>query len=74
MAVRKSRQQMIDDQMCKPGYTWNETLGRCLGGGYIKAEKGKSGETPNGAVRQEIIKRVNSDAQAIKQPQTLPME
>jgi hypothetical protein len=54
MAVRKSRQQMIDEKMCKPGYTWNETLGRCLGGGYIKPEKGKSGETPDGAVRQEI--------------------
>ena len=28
-----NRQAMIDKIMCKPGYTWNETLGRCLGAG-----------------------------------------
>jgi len=25
-----SRQAAIDKAMCKPGYTWNETLQRCL--------------------------------------------
>lgn len=28
--LKKSRQEMIDKAMCKPGYTWNETLKRCL--------------------------------------------
>ena len=26
-----SRQEKIDRMMCKPGYTWNETLQKCLG-------------------------------------------
>ena len=29
----RSRQEMIDRTMCKPGYTWNETLGKCLAAG-----------------------------------------
>lgn len=29
-ALKKSRQEMIDKAMCKPGYTWNETLQKCL--------------------------------------------
>ena len=29
----KSVQQMLDEQMCKPGYTWNHTLKRCLAAG-----------------------------------------
>lgn len=35
---KRSRQEMIDRTMCKPGYVWNETLGKCLaagGGGNI---------------------------------------
>lgn len=28
--LKRSRQEMIDKAMCKPGYTWNETLKRCL--------------------------------------------
>ena len=28
--LKKSRQEMIDKAMCKPGYTWNETLQKCL--------------------------------------------
>ena len=35
---KRSRQEMIDRTMCKPGYTWNETLGKCLaagGGGNV---------------------------------------
>ena len=72
MAIRTRRQQMIDEKMCKPGYTWNETLGRCLGGGYSKADE--PGETPDGAVRQEMTKRMNGDAQAVEQPATLPIK
>ena len=26
----KSRQQLIDEKMCRPGYTWNDTLQKCL--------------------------------------------
>ena len=31
-----SRQEAIDRIMCKPGYTWNETLGKCLMGGFVR--------------------------------------
>ena len=75
MAIRKSRQQLIDEKMCKPGYTWNETLGRCLGaGGGYREKPDEPGETPDGAVRQEITKRMNGDAQAVEQPATLPIQ
>ena len=36
----RSRQDMIDKVMCKPGYTWNETVGKCLG------PAGGSGDMP----------------------------
>ena len=26
-------QELLDKQMCKPGYTWNDTLKRCLAAG-----------------------------------------
>lgn len=37
--MKRSRQEKIDKIMCKPGYTWNETVKRCLGpaGGGQKA-------------------------------------
>jgi hypothetical protein len=31
--MKKSVQELIDDQMCRPGYRWNDTLKRCLGMG-----------------------------------------
>ena len=31
--MNKSVQQLIDEQMCRPGYVWNDTLKRCLGSG-----------------------------------------
>ncbi len=37
-----SRQAKIDKIMCKPGYTWNETLERCLpayGGSFEEPDK-----------------------------------
>jgi len=33
--ANRSRQEMIDRTMCKPGYRWNETLGKCLAAGVI---------------------------------------
>ena len=61
-----SVQEQIDRKMCKPGYTWNDTLGKCLGAG------GGSGEgmpndpalqpkpTPNDAIAMEIASRENT--------------
>ena len=57
--------------MCKPGYTWNETLGKCLMGGFVgeidtpdKTETPKPGKpeqpampSPNDAVKQEKAMR-----------------
>lgn len=31
--MNKSVQQLIDEQMCRPGYVWNDTLKRCLSAG-----------------------------------------
>ncbi len=65
MRYDMSRQEQIDRQMCKPGYTWNETLGKCLGaaGGLTitRADAPKQpGETANGAIKQEATKRAQS--------------
>jgi len=52
--------------MCKPGYTWNQTLGKCLGYGGGVIDKGGSpepeepGETPTGAIKQEKAKRAKA--------------
>lgn len=29
--LKKSRQQMLDEAMCKPGWTYNEVLDKCIG-------------------------------------------
>ena len=29
-AIKRSRQERIDKAMCRPGYSWNETLQKCL--------------------------------------------
>ena len=58
-----SRQEKLDRAMCRPGYRWNETLGRCIGGyagGEIKkgpAKPEQPAETANGAIKQESVKR-----------------
>ena len=60
-----SRQEQIDKMMCKPGYTWNETLGRCLGGYAAPAADPDMGTpkppakkpTPDDAIQQEIASR-----------------
>ena len=51
--------------MCRPGYRWNETLGRCLGGGYGPPKENPEMSTPNppaqptpdDAIQQEIASR-----------------
>ena len=57
-----SRQEQIDRMMCKPGYTWNETLQKCLGyGGGIKKDPAvppkQEMPTPDQAVAEEIASR-----------------
>ena len=60
-----SVQEQIDRKMCKPGYTWNETLGQCLGYGGgpdqpTLPEPDEPGETPTGAIKQEVAKRAKA--------------
>ncbi len=55
-----SRQEKMDRTMCRPGYRWNETIGRCLP--PPGAAESEPGETPDGAVAQEKVKRVNGAA------------
>ena len=70
---KRSRQEMINKVMCKPGYTWNETVGKCLGpaggGGDIPmTENPGAPQSPpsNGAQpanpQQAIAKEVSSRA------------
>ena len=62
MGIQKSRQQQIDEAMCRPGYRWNETLGRCVGGAYIPADGGDKPKeppkpSPDDAIQQEMAVR-----------------
>ena len=56
-----SRQEQIDRAMCKPGYTGNETVGRCWGGGAVLPEDGEMPAppmpTPDDAIKGEIASR-----------------
>lgn len=56
-----SRQAKIDKVMCKPGYTWNETLKKCLAAvAPVMPEKPKDKPaTPpvDAAIKQEKAKR-----------------
>ena len=61
-----SRQAAIDKAMCKPGYTWNETLQRCIGA-YAPPKDGDKGNTPkpthptpDDAISYEIASRENT--------------
>jgi len=66
---KRSRQEMINKVMCKPGYTWNETVGRCLGpagggDGPMPENPGappSGGESPAGP-QQAIAKEVSTRA------------
>ena len=59
MRYDMSRQEAIDRMMCKPGYTWNETLQKCLGpAGRPKADvPAEPLPTPDEAVAEEIASR-----------------
>ena len=57
-----SVQEQIDRKMCKPGYTWNETLQRCLGaggGGNVNPASPQK-PTPNDAIAMEKASRENT--------------
>jgi hypothetical protein len=57
-----SRQEQIDKVMCRPGYRWNETLGRCVGGSAMPDSKTNSPSlpTPDTAIQDEIASRQNT--------------
>ena len=62
MRVDLSRQAQIDRQMCRPGYRWNPTLGRCVGAyaigdGGEKAPNKPQKPTPDDAIAQESAAR-----------------
>ncbi len=66
---KRSRQEMINKVMCKPGYTWNETVGRCLGpagssDGPMPENPGAppSGGKPPADPQQAIANEVSSRA------------
>ena len=65
MRYDMNRQAQIDKMMCKPGYTWNETLGRCLGygggGNDAPVIPEKPAETSTGAIKQEKSKRAKGN-------------
>ena len=58
-----SRQEQIDRMMCKPGYTWNETLQKCWGAVGPKPlpndgmPEPPPMPTPDQAVQEEIASR-----------------
>jgi hypothetical protein len=66
-AEKRSRQEMIDKTMCKPGYTWNETLGKCLAagsGGNVDLSEfmspvgnSQQSSSPEQAIAQEVSAR-----------------
>ena len=60
-----SVQEQIDRKMCKPGYTWNETLQRCLSMGAGTGElpndpASQQKPTPNDAIASEKAIRKNT--------------
>ena len=59
MRYDMSVQEQVDRKMCKPGYTWNETLQKCLGagGGMPNDAASPQKPTPNDAIAMEIASR-----------------
>ena len=61
MMLEMSRQEQIDRMMCKPGYTWNETLQKCIGAYAPPKENPDTPPapppTPDEAIQQEIASR-----------------
>ncbi len=77
MRYDMSRQAKIDKMMCKPGYTWNETLQRCLGaygggGNDAPTIPETPAETPTGAIKQEKTKRAKGNGKSA--PAAPPMK
>ena len=60
--MNKSVQQIMDENMCRPGYRWNDTLKRCLAAGVSEpkadAEKPAAPAKPADSGRGDV--RVNS--------------
>ncbi len=66
---KRSRQEMVNRVMCKPGYTWNETVKRCLGPAGrgddisipenpgLQPAKGQQKPTPEQAITNEVSAR-----------------
>ena len=64
MRYDMNRQAQIDKVMCKPGYTWNETLKKCLrhgGGGNDVPTLPDTPKTPTDAIKQEKSKRAKGN-------------
>ena len=65
--IRRKRQEAIDKLLCKGGYTWNETVNRCIPtGGFNKKPKDPGNPAPDpenpaptadDAVKMEVAKR-----------------
>ena len=43
---KRSRQEKIDKVMCRPGYSWNETLKKCLPPAGYGDNSGNKGKNP----------------------------
>ena len=63
--ARRSRQEALDEAYCRPGYTYNETLDRCLpaaGGGQIAGENDIALQKLKNEGNLEQIQAINSGA------------
>ena len=67
--LKKSRQEMIDKAMCKGGYTWNETLKKCLPA-YVGDMDDVIGipEQPSEKPVPEVIQMPESEMPPLKAP------
>ena len=61
-----SRQEKIDKVMCKPGYTWNPVVGRCLMGGIERDRTEPHQPKPSTPTQPEVPAMPTPD-QAVKQ-------
>ena len=58
MQYNMSEQERVDRQMCRPGYRWNATLGKCLSaGGGTPDQPAQPLPSPDEAIKQEIASR-----------------
>ena len=69
MRYDRSEQEKLDRIMCKPGYTWNRTLQRCLGYGAIVANEPmlrekKKKKPPIAPEKPEIAPETSNSADA----------